>query len=82
MEALAARAELFDAVGLLRPDVSPADDVDWFARAHDLGHTVEVLPQTLLRKRVHAGSTAHTSPIAPAALVRLLHDSVARKAAR
>ena len=48
MEALAARAELFDAVGLLRPDVSPADDVDWFARAQDLGHAVEVLPQTLL----------------------------------
>jgi len=40
MEALAARSALFDAVGLLRPDVSPA------------------------------------------ALVRLLHESVARKAAR
>ena len=82
MEALTARAELFDEVGPLRPDVSPADDVDWFARAQDLGHAVEVLPQTLLRKRVHTGSTAHTSPSAPSALVRLLHDSVARKAVR
>jgi glycosyltransferase involved in cell wall biosynthesis len=82
MEALAARRALFDEVGLLRADVSPADDVDWFARAQDLGHAIAVLPQTLLRKRVHAGSTAHTSPTAPAALVRLLHDSIVRKAAR
>jgi glycosyltransferase involved in cell wall biosynthesis len=80
MEALAARRGLFDAVGGLRADVSPADDVDWFARAQDAGHEVVVVPEVLLRKRVHAGSTAHTSAEAPAALVRLLHDSVRRKA--
>jgi glycosyltransferase involved in cell wall biosynthesis len=80
MEALLARRELFDAVGALRADVSPADDVDWFARVQDAGHEVAVVPEVLLRKRVHAGSTAHTSATAPAALVRLLHDSVRRKA--
>lgn len=81
MEALAARRSLFERVGGLRPAVSPADDVDWFARAQDLGHPIALLPETLLRKRVHAGSTAHTSPTAPAALVRLLRDSVKRKRA-
>ena len=82
MEALAARRDLFARAGGLRAAVSPADDVDWFARVQDLGHEVAVVPETLLRKRVHAGSTAHTSPTAPQALVRLLRDSVQRKRAR
>jgi glycosyltransferase involved in cell wall biosynthesis len=81
MEALAARRSLFDHVGDLRADVSPADDVDWFARAQDLGVPIAVLPETLLRKRVHAGSTAHGSPQTPRALVRLLRESVERKRA-
>jgi glycosyltransferase involved in cell wall biosynthesis len=81
MEALAARRSLFDRVGGLRPEVSPADDVDWFARVQDLGHEVAVLPETLLRKRVHAASTAHTSASGPGALVRLLRSSVERKRA-
>ncbi len=77
MEALAARRSLFADVGGLRAEVSPADDVDWFARVQDAGHDVPVLPWTLLRKRVHAASTAHNAPAAP--LVRLLHASVQRK---
>jgi glycosyltransferase involved in cell wall biosynthesis len=80
MEALAARRELFARVGGLRADVSPADDTDWFARAADLGHEVAVLPETLLRKRVHAGSTAHDG--SAAALPRLLRASIERKRAQ
>lgn len=76
MEALAARRELFARVGGLRAEVSPADDVDWFARVHDAGVGVPVLPETLLRKRVHAASTAHTS-VMP--LTQLLRASVQRK---
>ena len=79
MEALAVRRELFARVGGLRAEVSPADDVDWFARVQDAGHEVVVLPETLLRKRVHAASTAHTSPMP---LTRLLRASVERKRAR
>ena len=79
MEALAARRDLFARVGGLRADVSPADDVDWFARVKDHGHEVAVLPETLLRKRVHAASTAHTSAMP---LTRLLRASVERKRAR
>ena len=79
MEALAARRELFARVGGLRADVSPADDVDWFARVKDHGHEVAVLPETLLRKRVHAASTAHTSAMP---LTRLLRASVERKRGR
>ncbi len=76
MEALAARRSLFDRVGGLRAEVSPADDVDWFARVQDAGVEVAVLPQTLLRKRVHAGSTAHTQP---APLTQLLRTSIERR---
>ena len=63
-------------VGGLRAEVSPADDVDWFARVQDAGIEVAVLPQTLLRKRVHAGSTAHTQP---APLTELLRASIERR---
>ena len=80
MEALAARRDLFARVGGLRADVSPADDVDWFARVQDAGVDVPVLPHTLLRKRVHAASTAHNASAAP--LVQLLRASVQRKRAR
>jgi glycosyltransferase involved in cell wall biosynthesis len=76
MEALAARRSLFDRVGGLRAEVSPADDVDWFARVQDAGVEVAVLPHTLLRKRVHAGSTAHTQP---APLTQLLRASIERR---
>ena len=79
MEALAARRSLFDRVGGLRAEVSPADDVDWFARVQDAGVEVAVLPQTLLRKRVHAGSTAHTQP---APLTQLLRTSMSAGGSR
>ena len=80
MEALLARRGAVRCGRRPGADVSPADDVDWFARVQDAGHEVAVVPEVLLRKRVHAGSTAHNSEEAPAALVRLLHDSVRRKA--
>jgi len=79
MEALAARRDLFARVGGLRADVSPADDVDWFARVKDHGVEVAMLPETLLRKRVHAASTAHNSEMP---LTRLLRASVERKRGR
>ncbi len=81
METLLAPRPLFDRVGPLRPEVSPADDVDWFARAHDLGVHVAVLPDVILRKRVHDASTAHTAAGTQPGLLRAMHAAIARKRA-
>lgn len=79
METLLAPRGTFTRVGRFRADVSPADDADWFLRAADLGVRVAVVPQVILRKRVHVGSTAHTSPDMNAGLLRTLHRSIRRK---
>lgn len=79
METLLAPLAVMRRVGPFRADVSPADDVDWFARAQDLGVVVAVVPEVILRKRVHGRSTAHTSPDTHAGLLRTLRASVERK---
>jgi glycosyltransferase involved in cell wall biosynthesis len=53
MQTLLARREVFDVVGLMDPTLSPADDVDWFARANDLGVPMAVVDRVLLHKRLH-----------------------------
>ena len=79
METLLAPRATFERVGPLRPEVSPADDADWFARAQDLGVSVAVVPEVILRKRVHAASTAHTDAGTHAGLLSAMRDSIARK---
>ena len=51
--ALLARRELFRLVGPFDPTCSLACDADWFARLFDAGLQVDVLPQSLLCKRIH-----------------------------
>ena len=80
METLLAPRATFERVGPFRPEVSPADDVDWYVRASELGLHVAVVDEVVLRKRVHAGSTAHRSVDATHAhLLRTLHDSIRRR---
>jgi glycosyltransferase involved in cell wall biosynthesis len=81
METLLAPRETFERVGPFRASVSPADDVDWFARATDLGIQVAAVDEVILRKRVHGGSTAHTSAGMQRGLLQTLRDSIERKRA-
>ncbi len=53
METLLARRAVFDLVGRFDPRLSTGEDVDWFARAHDLGVHHAVVERVLLHKRVH-----------------------------
>ncbi len=82
METLLAPRAVFERVGPFRPEVSPADDADWFARAQDVGVHIAVVPQVILRKRVHAGSTAHTDAGTHAGLLSAMRESIARKRAQ
>jgi glycosyltransferase involved in cell wall biosynthesis len=80
METLLAPRRTFERVGPFRPEVSPADDVDWYVRASELGLRVAVVDEVVLRKRVHAESTAHRAlDDLHGHLLRTLHDSIRRR---
>lgn len=79
METLVARRQVFDQVGMLDPQVSPADDTDWFARANDLGVSMAVIDQVLLLKRIHDKNTSLTSAEYMRNLFIVLRRSSARK---
>lgn len=53
-----ARRAVFDRVGLFDPVFSVAFEVDWFARAQDLGAPSAVVEKVLLHKRIHGANNA------------------------
>lgn len=54
IETLVARRAAFARVGPFDSTLAQADDTDWYARAQDLGVEAAVLPDCLVRKRLHA----------------------------
>lgn len=53
-----ARRAVFDRVGPFDPAFSVAFEVDWFARAQDMGVPSAVVEEVLLHKRIHATNYA------------------------
>ena len=82
MEALVARREAFDRVGLFDPAFSVSNDTDWFARARDRGLAIGVLPETLVIKRVHTANTTLRPEGFSQQLLDVVRASVARKRSR
>ena len=81
-EALVVRRSAWDRVGGFDESVSPAGDVDWFARADDAGLRFAVAEGgVLLRKRYHGGSSSHAARTLNAAMVRAMRRSIERKRA-
>lgn len=79
MEALVARQSVFEQVGPFDPSFSVSEDTDWFARARDAGVPMAVLPQVLVRKRVHGGNSSLTERSINALLLRAMRGSIQRK---
>ena len=77
-EGIVVRRRVFDTVGGFDESFLAGEDTDWFARVRDAGVRTTVLPQVLLRKRVH-GSNAHLHADVNGHLLRTLRASVARK---
>jgi glycosyltransferase involved in cell wall biosynthesis len=50
---LLARREAFERVGPFNPDFRYADGAEWFLRAASLGRACELLPEILVRRRIH-----------------------------
>jgi glycosyltransferase involved in cell wall biosynthesis len=79
MEALMVRPRVFERVGGFDPAFTAGEDTDWFARVRDAGLPMAVIPQTLVRKRVHATNFSINAPALNAHLLRALRGSIGRK---
>lgn len=79
METLFARREVFDVVGLFDASLPLAEDVDWYARAKDLQVPMDVVPEVLLRKRVHDTNVSLDPAINTPALLRVVQRSILRQ---
>jgi glycosyltransferase involved in cell wall biosynthesis len=81
MEALMVRPRIFDKVGLFDPKFTAGEDTDWFARVRDAALPMVVMPEVLVRKRVHATNFSINAPALNGHLLRALRGSIARKRA-
>ena len=79
MEALVARKSVFRQVGPFDPRFTVSEDTDWFARARDAGVPMAILPEVLVRKRVHGANSSLTTPTINALLLRAMRGSIDRK---
>jgi len=80
METLLVRRATLERVGPFDGRLSPADDVDWYARADGLGVPWECVPEVVLEKRVH-GSNASMTRENTARLLEVARLAVARRRA-
>lgn len=82
LSALLVRRQVFAQVGPFDPSLRTAQDVDWFARAQDLGIQSGVVEQVLLYKRIHNNNISLNTAKGPQNLLQALKHSVLRKKAR
>lgn len=79
MECLVARRSVFERVGAFDPSFATGEDTDWYARARDMGVRIDIIPETMVRKRVHGTNASLGDPGNSALLLRALRRSVERK---
>jgi glycosyltransferase involved in cell wall biosynthesis len=79
METLCARRSAFNAVGFFNEEMRTAEDVDWFVRAKDLQIESIVVPEVLLRKRIHDKNLHLVSAQNNRDLLRAVKNSINRK---
>lgn len=80
---LLARRSVFDKVGLLDDELQHADALDWFLRATEKGAVQEMLPNVLLRRRLHQGNRSrHRAAASRHAHLRVIKASIDRRRAQ
>jgi glycosyltransferase involved in cell wall biosynthesis len=79
METMVARRRVFDEVGPFDERYPVAVDMDWFARTVDRQLSVDILPEVMLEKGVHADNNSNRIATNNVDLLRLLRTSVSRK---
>jgi glycosyltransferase involved in cell wall biosynthesis len=76
---LVARRAVFDLVGDFDPSYRIGNDFDWVARAKDLGIQMTILPQVLMRRRIHETNLSYETQTQRADLFRLVKASIDRQ---
>jgi len=79
METLVAKRTLFSEIGLFDPTLSTGEDLDWYARANDHNVPMCIIPQVLLRKRVHADNLSLNNSTNNQNLLTALRRTITRK---
>ncbi len=78
--ALLARRTVFETIGNFPTDYTVANDIEWFARLKDSALIGGVVPEVMVRKRVHDTNISHfAARDLNRELLRLLRESVARQ---
>lgn len=75
-----ARRPVFDAVGPFDETLALAYDVDWLARAKDVGIVAGQIDEVVLRYRIHSGNSSADAKAVHLAMLGLLRTSVQRRA--
>lgn len=76
---MVARREAFDVIGFFDPDLLLTSDVDWFFRAKDQKAPMLMLPDLMLRKRVHSENQSFQSAEHNRELLTVLKRSMQRQ---
>lgn len=76
---LLVRRSLFERCGHFDPTLSIGCDSDWLARVQDAGWSPAILPQVVLRKRIHAGNLSSNLPLARREILALTRRSLMRR---
>jgi glycosyltransferase involved in cell wall biosynthesis len=74
------RREAFEVVGGFAESRSGQDDLDWFLRARREGVGIDILPEVLVRRRVHADNASYDTEKLRRALMESLHDLTRERA--
>jgi glycosyltransferase involved in cell wall biosynthesis len=79
---LVVRRPVFDRIGGFDITQKISSDVDWFLRAKDLDVPMAVLPQVLVRRRIHDANLSTDTRANQAALLKVFKASIDRQRAR
>lgn len=80
---LLARRELFNAIGAFDTTLKHGDDTDWFLRAEEHGARIELLPEVLVYRRLHANNRSRAwASRSRAEYLMLIKKLVERRRAR
>lgn len=76
---MVARRETFERIGGFDEVYEVASDAEWITRARDAGVGMHMLPEALLRYRIHDANASHRVDAVRAEVLRVLRDSIERR---
>lgn len=73
------RKDAFRKVGSFSEHLETGSDIDWFARAKDAGITMELIPETLVYRRLHDRNLSYKARSNQSDLLKIFKASLDRK---